>query len=103
MADKRNTRSDPQQAQTQIDDGMVAKVGAAVGQIAVIRQEYTERLQSAHRDDEREQLAERAQQAAIQAIDDQGISVSDYNEVVSAADQDPELEDRLIMAARAAS
>ncbi|HET8997543.1 MAG TPA: DUF4168 domain-containing protein [Acetobacteraceae bacterium] len=87
----------------QVSDDMVAKVGAAVGQVAMIRQEYTERVQSAGDDGERDRLAEKAQQAAVKAISDQGISVSDYNEVVSAAENNPELEDRLIMAARAST
>lgn len=102
MADD-NNRGDGGAPNTSVPDEMVVKVGAAVGKVAMIRQEYTERVQAAQTDDEREKLAERAQQAAVQAIGDQGISVSDYNQVVTAAENDPQLEDRLIMAARAAS
>lgn len=96
-------RTDSEKPDMQVPDEMVAKVGAAVGQVAMIRQEYTERVQQAGTDDERDRLADQAQQAAVKAIGDQGISVTEYNEVVSAAENNPDLEDRLIMAARAAS
>lgn len=103
MAGERKAKADSENHDVQVSDDMVAKVGAAVGQVAMIRQEYTERVQSAGDDGERDRLAEKAQQAAVKAISDQGISVSDYNEVVSAAENNPELEDRLIMAARAST
>ena len=103
MAANRKTRTDGTRPDTQVSDEMVAKVGAAVGHVAMIRQEYTERVQSLETDDERENLAARAQQAAVKAIDEQGISIAEYNEVVTAAEQDPELENRLLVAAREAS
>jgi len=103
MAGNRKTQTDSKNSDVQVADEMVAKVGAAVGQVAMIRQEYIERVQTADTDDERDRLADKAQQAAVKAISDQGISVTEYNEVVTAAEGNPELEDRLIMAARAAT
>lgn len=96
MADSRKNNT----AQANVSDDMVAKVGAAVGQVAMLRQEYTERVEAAQNDEEREQLAEKAQQAAVKCIRDQGISVSEYNQIVSAAEDNPELEERLLSAAR---
>ncbi len=103
MAGSENPRTDTGNSEAQVPDEMVAKVGAAVGQVAMIRQEYTQRVQSAGTDDERDHLADQAQQAAVKAINDQGISVTEYNEVVTAAEGNQDLEDKLIMAARAAS
>jgi len=97
MPDARNSRST---AKSGVSDDMVAKVGAAVGQVAMLRQEYTERVEAAQNDEEKEQLADQAQQAAVKCIRDQGISVSQYNEVVSAAEDNPELEAKLLSAAR---
>lgn len=102
MAGNRTPRSAFAKSEAQVPDEMIAKVGAAVGQVAMIRQEYTQRAQSAGTDDERDRLAEQAQQAAVKAIGDQGISVSEYNEVVTAAEGNQDLEDRLIQAARSA-
>ena len=50
--------------------------------------------------DAREALATRARAAAERAIDEQGISVEDYNTVLTAAETDQELEQRLLNAAR---
>jgi 3-oxoacyl-[acyl-carrier-protein] synthase III len=101
MANSPKKRPDAAQPSADVSDEMVAKVGAAVGQVAVIRKEYTQRVQSAASDDEKEQLADQAEQAAVKAIDDQGISVSDYNRVVTAASDNPDLEERLLQAVRA--
>ena len=103
MPGPQTPRPDSGTSDAQLPDEMVTKVGAAVGQVAMIWQEYTQRVQSAGTDDERDRLADQAQQAAVKAINDQGISVSEYNEVVTAAEGNQDLEDRLIMAARAAS
>ncbi len=103
MAGTRKTSANGTNPGVGVPDEMVEKVGAAVGQVAMIRQEYTERVQTAESDDEKERLAEKAQQAAVKAIGDQGLSVNDYNEVVTAAEGNPELEDRLLTAARAAT
>ena len=50
--------------------------------------------------DVRETLAGRARDAAERVIDKQGISVQDYNTVLSAAQTDEDLERRLLDAAR---
>lgn len=84
-----------------IPDELVTKVGRAVGQVALIREAYREGLTEIDNDEDREQLAERAEQAAMNVISDQGLTVNDYNRVVAAADDDDELEQRLLEAATA--
>jgi hypothetical protein len=49
--------------------------------------------------DAREALAQRARTAAEQVIDEQGITVHDYNTVLAAAEGDQDLERRLLDAA----
>lgn len=102
MPSSRNAQPDGKNADANVPEDMVTKVGAAVGHVAMIRQDYTQRVQAASTDDEREQLADQAQQAAVKAIGDQGITVSDYNRVVTAAEGNPDLENRLLQAARSA-
>jgi hypothetical protein len=45
-------------------------------------------------------LASRARADAEHAIDEQGLSISDYNAVLTAAETDQDLEQRLLDAAR---
>ncbi len=84
-----------------ISQDMVEKVGAAVGKVALIQQEFAESVDRKGPAGDREALATQADQAAVDAIDSLGISVEDYNAVVSAAEGDADLEERLIEAARA--
>ena len=90
----------PQANPAAIPQDLVTKVGSASGQVARIQQEYAMQAETEITPDAREALANRARAAAIQAIDEQGITVKDYNTVLSAAKGDQDLERRLIEAAR---
>jgi hypothetical protein len=98
MAEFRN--SGDGEAAPAISDDTVTKVGRAVGQIALIREAYREGLTELDNDAEKQELAERAEAAAVQAIGAQGLSITEYNQVVTTADGDPALEERLLAAAR---
>ena len=97
MADTRNKAT-----QTDITDDTVRKVGMALGQVTQIREEYTKRLALVETDDEKEAVASEAQDVMIQAVSDQGLSVGQFNAVVSAAEDDPDLGQRVLAASRAA-
>jgi hypothetical protein len=83
-----------------IPQDLVNKVGAAAGQIARIQSDFTTQVEMETAAEAREALAQRARTAAEEAIDEQGITVHDYNTVLAAAEGDQELERRLVDAAR---
>jgi hypothetical protein len=83
-----------------IPQDMVAKVGAAAGRVARIQQEFAMQAEAETATEAREALASHARAAAERAIDEQGISIDDYNSVLTAAENDEELEGRLLDAAR---
>jgi hypothetical protein len=97
MADNRHKAT-----QTDITDDTVQKVGMALGQVTQIREEYTKRLALVETDDEKEAVASEAQDVMIQAVSEQGLSVGQFNAVVSAAEDDPDLGQRVLAASRAA-
>jgi hypothetical protein len=99
MAEFRNTGDSGDMAS--FSDDTIQKVGRAVGQIALIREAYREGIGELDSDGEKQELAQRAEAAAVQAISDQGLSVTEYNRVVKTADDDPALEERLLEAAQA--
>jgi hypothetical protein len=101
MAEFRNTGDDG--TNPAITDETVAKVGRAVGQIALIREAYREGLSELDSEDDKQELAERAEAAAVHAISEQGLTVTEYNRVVASADDDPDLEERLVAAAAQAN
>ncbi len=82
-----------------ISDDMISKVGTAVGQIAALQQHYAPRVAAADSDDEKVGLQKEVTIAAVKAINDQGLTVEQYNEIVVAAQDDDELEERLLEAA----
>jgi hypothetical protein len=84
-----------------VPEDMVLKVGAAVGKVALIQQNYQGQFEAEPEPAARRELADQAQRAAIEAIGAEGISVEEYNSVLSAAEGDPTLEERLLDAARA--
>lgn len=83
-----------------ISQDMVTRVGSAAGMVARIQQDYAVQAESETAEDARQALATKARAAAERAIDEQGISVQDYNAVLTAAENDQELERRLLDAAR---
>lgn len=87
---------------TDISDEIVTKVGKAIGQITAIRQAFKADMAAAETDDEQRDLAQRVELQAVTAVSDQGLSIEQYNDVVTAAEDDPDLEERLLTAARAA-
>jgi hypothetical protein len=84
-----------------LDDETISKVGKALRQGSEIEEVYSQRLTSAATDDERLEVAERAQDAALEVLGGQGLSVERYEQVLTAAEDDPSLEQRLLAAARA--
>jgi uncharacterized protein DUF4168 len=90
----------PQANPPAIPQDLVKKVGAAAGQIARIQSDFATQTETETSADAREALAQRARTAAEQVIDEQGITVHDYNTVLDAAEGDQDLERRLLDAAR---
>jgi uncharacterized protein (DUF2147 family) len=98
MPKSRDTTGTNTDADTRFSDDMITKVGRAVGQVVTIQHAYTQAVQAADSDEEKAGLSGEAERSAVQAIRDEGISVNEYNAVVSAADNDPDLQQRLLAA-----
>ena len=78
---------------------MVTRVGSAAGLVARIQQDYAMQAETAT-ESAREVLAVKARKDAERVLDQQGISIDDYNAVLIAAEHDQELERQLLDAAR---
>jgi hypothetical protein len=82
------------------DDDLVTRVGAAAGRVARIQQEFTAQSRAEPEPEVRGALARRARAKAERVIDEQGLTLADYNAVLTAAETDEALEQRLLEAAR---
>lgn len=85
-----------------VSDETVSHVGKAVAHILKLRQTLEENMAAARTDEERQSIAEQVETAAVTAISDQGLSIDEYNQVIASARDDAELEERVLVACRAA-
>ncbi len=85
-----------------VPDQTVVQVGRAVAQILKLRQSLEENLATAQTEEDRQSLAEEVESAAVQVIDNNGLTVTQYNQVIAAAQADADLEERVLTACRAA-
>jgi hypothetical protein len=85
-----------------VSDQTVSQVGKAVVQIMKLRQTMESSMATAHTDEERQSIADEVETAAVVAIGDQGLTVEQYNQVIGSAQTDSELEERVLVACRAA-
>jgi len=84
------------------DEATVTKAGVALRQVSQIRSNYTPRIASAKSDTEKQGLQQQAMGEAMKAINDQGLSIDQYNKVIQEAQADPGVQQRLITAAKTA-
>jgi len=85
-----------------VPDQVVSQVGKAVAEILKLRQSLEESMVVAKSDEEKQSLADQVEGAAVRAISDQGLTVDQYNQVITAAQGDSDLEERVLTACRAA-
>ena len=103
MAKTNSTRRDDETLRSgDVPDQTVAQVGRAVAQILKLRQSLDEHMATAQTEEERQSLAEEVESAAVVAIGDNGLTVTQYNQIIAAAQADSELEERVLTACRAA-
>jgi hypothetical protein len=95
-------RSDTALQSSDVSDQLVSQVGKAAVEILKLRQLLEESMASAETEEERETLTSQVEVAAVRAIDEQGLTVEAYNEVLAAARSDHELEERVLLACKAA-
>jgi GTP1/Obg family GTP-binding protein len=82
-----------------MSDATVSKVGAALRQVAQIKETYSQRLQSANTPMQKQDISKQASGAAVTAITQQGLTIDQYNQVIRAAQSDPALKQRVLAAA----
>lgn len=105
-ADRAQDRADGvqlAQAESYSDEKLETFALAAL-EIQEIRSQYTAQIQQAESEDQRQQLAESAQDemvGAIQAIP--GITIEEYNAIIQASADDPELSERISQHMQAAT
>ena len=84
-----------------VPEATVQRAGAAIRDLSGIQARYNQRMQNAQ-PAERGAIEEEANNAAQAALTSRGMTVDEYNNVISLAQTDQSLSERLISAARGA-
>lgn len=100
MAKSKTPRTNGAQRSGDVPDQVVSQVGKAVVEIMKLRQSFEEEMATAQTEEDAQNLANQVETAAVRVISDQGLTVDQYNQVISAAESDDNLEQRVLAACR---
>ena len=93
------TDSDPAEV---VPDATAKKAATALVHILEIEQTYSIQLDAAQTQRDAKAVIDRMAGDAVNAIRQQGLSPAEYKHVMAVAESDPELQDRLLTAAKSA-
>ena len=85
----------PSAAPTSFSDQKLDAAAAAIARVAFLRQTYEHQLAQADPAD-REKIAEQASGELAKAVNDQGLSVDEYNSIVDRARTDPGVRKKIL-------
>lgn len=81
---------------TTFDDEKIEAFAAAVVQVEEIRASYLGVFQEAQTEEQRQQINQEAAEEMMEAVEEApNITIEEYDEVIQAAQQDPELANRI--------
>lgn len=83
-----------------VSDAMVHRVGKAIRNVSMIRQQYTEREQASKSPQAQQELNSQAQHDMAKAVSDQGLTLQQYDQVIHQAQSDGTLRQRLLTVAQ---
>lgn len=95
-----DTADSGSQAQSQgaaqnFSDDQLQQFADASQNIASISQDYTEQLQNASGDEQQQEIRQQANEEMVEAVQDSGMSVEEFNSVGQAIQQNPQLMQRV--------
>ncbi|GAB2712268.1 DUF4168 domain-containing protein [Halomonas garicola] len=95
-ADTAQSQAPSAEAQAQdFSDQQLQQFADASQEIAVVSQEYTERLQSADDEESQQEVRAEANEKMIQIVENSGLDVDTFNAIGQAIQQDPEMMQRV--------
>lgn len=84
-----------EQAVAEVSDSDIQSFAEAYVGVQQLNQEYTVKLQGATDEDAATQLQQEGQEKMHNAITDVGLTLAEYREIANAANQSPEIQQRL--------
>src|SRR5258705_8976659 len=82
-----------------IPDPKLDAAAAAVAQVATVKQNYQQRIEQAAPTD-KERIADEANAALVKAVEDQGLTVEEFNSILVVAQNDLKVRARILQRVR---
>lgn len=82
-----------------LSDATIQKAGHALHDVAQIKMDYSQRMQTVQDPGQRQQLVQEAKGRQVQAVEAQGLSVQQYDQIMDVAQANPTVKQRLLAAA----
>jgi Domain of unknown function (DUF4168) len=79
-----------------ISDQKLDAAAAALEQVAAIQQTYRQRFAQAATPSDQERIVAEVHDALTKAVQDQGLSVEEYNSIIETAQNDPEVRGKVL-------
>lgn len=84
-----------QEDEQEFTDGQLESFMTARAEVRDIQSEYSSRLQDVSDDQKVAELQAEAQEKMVQAVQSEGLTVEEFNEIARKANSDPEFNERL--------
>lgn len=78
-----------------IDEQQLEAFVVARAEVQEIQQEYTQRLQATEGNEQAAELQAEAQEKMVSAVENEGLSVQEFNQIADAAQNDPEVREKV--------
>lgn len=89
-------KASPHPAAPQMDEATVNKFVVAYGKVVELQQTYSAKLENAADQQEAQVIQQQAQQEMMSAVEEAGISVEEYHQIVQTMQRDPALREKVI-------
>ena len=79
-----------------LSDQKLDAAAAALGQVASLLRDYQQRLLAATEPADKQRIAQEGNGALKKAVEDQGLTIEEYNSIIVAAQNDPEVRNKIL-------
>jgi len=86
----------PSQPSQNIPDHKLDATAAALNQIADVKKNYTQQIESSPNEADKQRLVDEANKALVKAVTDQGLSVEEYTSIMVVAQADPMVRQKIL-------
>jgi hypothetical protein len=97
--DAQTPSQEPSDQTPNVPDQKLDAAAAAIKQVVAVKDDYQQRLDAAEPSDKK-RIAEEANNALVKAVTDQGLAVEEYTSVLVAAQNDPEVREKILQRIR---